>query len=622
MSLLLKGDAKKATTPEKKSTTKASVKKKSTAALKKKPPIKVKGAAKKDDDDDDTDASDDDGGGDQRVALTSQEVANRFRKLTDAEHVLKRPDTFTGSIVFETDHMWVVQDLPCSPAHSATRGFDGEGGVNEAEKEEEEEEEGEDGEAEQGVKKKKSPHKKPTVRMVYQEVTIVPALIKIFDEILVNAGDNRQRDASTTTVKIDIDRSSGQISIWNNGRGLPVTMHSHEKLYVPTLVFGEMRTSSNFDDDEKRTTGGRNGYGAKLCNIFSREFVVQTQDQSNGLSFYQRWTQNMSKREEPRIRNCSKSDFTCVTFTPDYARFGLRGLDDDHMALFKKRAYDLAGTYAKLRVFLNGTRIEMKRGFQDYVSLYIGSEASCVYESVNAGCQICVAESLDEGAGFQHMSFVNGICTTKGGRHVDVVLDQVAPPIVEAIKKKKTAADMRVVKSHLFVFVNVLVINPAFDSQTKTTLMTKKSEFASDMKLSDKFLKRLVKSPITATILEAAQWKHSRVLNKSDGKKTGSVKVPKLEDATCAGLKNSSECTLILTEGDSAKALAMAGVSVVGRKTYGVFPLKGKIVNVRDSLIATIEKNTEFANIKKILGLKNGVQYEDASQLRYGTYPI
>jgi DNA topoisomerase-2 len=254
-----------------------------------------------------------------------------------------------------------------------------------------------------------------------------------------------------------------------------------------------MRTSSNFDDEEKRTTGGRNGYGAKLANIMSRSFKVDTQDQKAGLSFSQEWTDNMGQRSEPRVRKCTKADFTRVTFVPDYRRFNLTGLDADHIALLEKRAYDLAGTYPKFKVVLNGQRIQFKKGFQDYVNLYLPRGSPRFHERVGKTCEVCVAAAPDEGGGLQHMSFVNGICTSKGGRHVDVVLDQVVPAIVAALAKKKVTAQPSLVRSHLFVFVNALVVNPKFESQSKLTLTSTKAEIAPSLKLSDKFIKRLTK---------------------------------------------------------------------------------------------------------------------------------
>lgn len=116
--------------------------------------------------------------------------------------------------------------------------------------------------------------------------------------------------------------------------------------------------------------------------------------------------------------------------------------------------------------------------------------------------------------------------------------------------------------------------------------------------------------------------------------------IPKLDDANDAGGRNSDQCTLILTEGDSAKALAISGLSVVGRDRYGVFPLRGKLLNVRDASASQVSNNAEIQHIKQILGLQHGKvrcwrggsecvaryrqvhnaaqQYDSVKQLRYG----
>ncbi|XRA97708.1 DNA topoisomerase 2 [Pycnococcus provasolii] len=155
-------------------------------------------------------------------------IEERYQKKTQLEHILLRPDTYVGSIEKSTATMWV---------HDSER-------------------------------------------MVLKNVTYVPGLYKIFDEILVNAADNKVRDAKQDTIAVDIDTAVNTISVYNNGSGIPVDMHKEEGVYVPELIFGHLLTSSNYDDSEKKTTGGRNGYGAKLANIFSTEFVVETADGS------------------------------------------------------------------------------------------------------------------------------------------------------------------------------------------------------------------------------------------------------------------------------------------------------------------------------------------------------
>lgn len=103
--------------------------------------------------------------------------------------------------------------------------------------------------------------------MEYKNIEITPGLYKIFDEILVNASDNSVRVKNMTELRVTIDKEQGCISVQNDGDGIPVVMHDEHKIYIPDMIFGHLLTGSNFDDDEKKIVGGRNGYGAKLANI-------------------------------------------------------------------------------------------------------------------------------------------------------------------------------------------------------------------------------------------------------------------------------------------------------------------------------------------------------------------
>jgi len=230
--------------------------------------------------------------------------------------------------------------------------------------------------------------------------------------------------------------------------------------------------------------------------------------------------------------------------------------------------------------------------------------------------------TVSDSGQFQQVSFVNGICTMKGGTHVNAVADEIAGKILEKIKKKeKSCKNLKPahVKNHLWVFVNALIENPAFDSQTKETLNTRASNFGSKFEVSEGVIKKMMTSGIVENILSWASFKQSKELKKQDGaKKTRLTGIPKLDDANDAGGKNSELCTLILTEGDSAKALAVSGLSVVGRDRYGVFPLRGKLLNVRDATHDQIMNNAEITNVKAILGLKHGATYDSAKSLRYG----
>lgn len=263
------------------------------------------------------------------------------------------------------------------------------------------------------------------------------------------------------------------------------------------------------------------------------------------------------------------------------------------------------------------------KSFQDYVKIYKDVNAPCAFEKVDDKWEVGVSHSSQDGA-FMQVSFVNSICTSKGGTHVNFVAEMISKHLATAIEKKNkggTKVSNNQIKNHLCVFVNCLVENPTFDSQTKDHLTNRKAQFKNECKISDKFLKQAAKSDIVENILAYARFKQNRDLKKSSGvKKIKLTGIPKLDDANRAGSKDSPKCTLILTEGDSAKSLAMSGLSVIGRDYYGVYPLKGKPLNVRDANHAAVMKNEEIKNVVDILGLKYDTVYneENIKTLRYG----
>jgi len=158
-----------------------------------------------------------------------------------------------------------------------------------------------------------------------------------------------------------IKPEEGLISVKNNGKGIPIKIHKQYKVYVPELIFGQLLTSSNYNDDEKKVVGGRNGYGAKLTNIYSKMFEVETADKRAKKKFRMVWSDNMSKKSEPEIsRNDEKEEYTKITFKPDLSKFGMERLEGDIIALMKKRVYDLAGVISSnVKVYLNGKRIRV-----------------------------------------------------------------------------------------------------------------------------------------------------------------------------------------------------------------------------------------------------------------------
>ena len=528
-----------------------------------------------------------DGASDQPATLqvpagNTKDASERYQKLTQLEHIIKRPDTYIGSVERNERQMWVYN----------------------SEKE----------------------------SMQLREVSYVPGLYKIFDEILVNAADNKQADKNMDAIKVTMNKETGEISVMNNGYGIPIEVHAKEKIYIPEMIFGHLLTGSNYDDNEQKITGGRNGYGAKLCNIFSTKFTIETADSRSKQKYTQTWTNNMTKMSEAVIKpQKGGDDYTKVTFTPDFKYFKMDGIDDDFEALFKRRVYDLAGTVRGVKVYLNGERIKINN-FKAYMEMYTkaikeergeeaaGDASEIIVETDKLRWEIGFAVS--DGA-FQQVSFANSIATTSGGTHVSYIADQICAKLIEAVKKRKDKSGAQLkpaqIRNHIFLFVNAQIVNPAFTSQTKEQLTTKSSQFGSKFQVSDNFMKNVVsKTQVVTNILAFAQQKADQILKKSDGNKRSRMDNPKLVDANKAGTKDGWKCTLILTEGDSAKGLAMTGRSIVSPDLFGVFPLRGKLLNVRDASIDQISKNAEIQNIKNIIGLKHKQVYEDCKSLRYG----
>lgn len=273
-------------------------------------------------------------------------------------------------------------------------------------------------------------------------------------------------------IKVIINEEKNIISIKNGGKGIPIEIHKDYNIYVPELIFGNLLTSSNYNDDIKKVTGGRNGLGAKLTNIYSKKFIVETADKKSGKIYKQIFSDNMLKISKPEIKKYDKEDFTSITFEPDLSKFKMEKLDDDIIALFMKRVYDMAGVTPKsVNVYLNDEKLKIKN-FQDYITMYTEAinddedNIEIFYEQPNERWEIGMSLSESQ---FQQVSFVNGISTSKGGTHVIYATDKITNRILENINKKNKDLVIRPqhVKQHIFIFVNCLIENPAFNSQTK-----------------------------------------------------------------------------------------------------------------------------------------------------------
>ena len=360
------------------------------------------------------------------------------------------------------------------------------------------------------------------------------------------------------------------------------------------------------------------------ANIYSQEFILETFDSNNKKLYYQKFTNNMYNIEKPIIKQLTEKEakdkppFTKISFKPDFVRFGIKSLTNDITSLFKKRVYDMSAcTDKNVKVYLNDKLIKVET-FKDYIKLYYDKLPSEIVYDEQSRWKVGVI--YDTNAGFVQMSFVNGVCTYKGGNHIDNVIEQITKGLINYIReKKKVTVKAQYIRDNISIYVDSIIEDPSFSSQSKEYLTSKVVNFGSRWEMSDSYIKQLADTGIIDEVVKFAQFKEMTGLNKTDGKKVTSLRgIEKLEDANFAGTRKSKYCKLILTEGDSAKSFALSGLELIGRDKYGVFPLRGKLLNVREATAKQLLENKEFINIKKILGLKQNKKYTDVSKLRYG----
>jgi DNA topoisomerase-2 len=506
------------------------------------------------------------------------------QQKTDKQHILDNPDTYIGSVETVDSNVWIMNET--------------------------------------------------SDRIIEKNISFIPGLFKLFDEGIVNCRDHVVRmqskieqnvDNSLPVTYIDIAiQDDGTIIMINDGNGIDVVQHPEYKTWVPELIFGHLRTSTNYNKEEKKIVGGKNGFGFKLVLIWSTIGSIETVDHIRGLKYTQEFKDNLDTICPPKITKASKAKpYTKITFKPDYERLGIDGLTPDLIALLKKRVYDISAVTDKsIKVKYNSAIIPTKN-FEQYINLYIGekSDAPRVYEEANSRWEYAVA--LTPTNEFIQVSFVNGIYTSKGGKHVEYILNQITRKLAEFIeKKKKVKVNPNSIKEQLILFLRCDIENPAFDSQTKDFMNTPMAKFGSKCDVSDKFIEKVAKMGVMDAACAITEVKENKAAKKSDGTKSKSIRgIPKLDDANWAGTDKSNDCMIIFCEGDSAKTGVISGLSSEDRNTIGVYPLKGKVMNVRGEAIKKVSENKEIAEIKKIIGLETGKEYntlEDVHKnLRY-----
>lgn len=480
-----------------------------------------------------------------------KDVADKYKKLTEVQHVLARPGRYIGSINKEKSLKWMLKDNI----------------------------------------------------IITKEVNVVPAFHKLFDEIISNSADHARTKEGANLNRIDVTVDSKIISVLDNG-GIPVIKHPEYDQYIPDMIFGELRSGSNFDDDEDSLSTGQNGEGSSLTNIFSKVFTVETALDGKKLKIV--YSNNMSERTEPTILTSNKN-FTKITYEPDLSRFNMDEITEDDIALIERRTYEVAFTNPNLKVYFNGKRCEID-SFEKFVKLY--NPDSVLFTSERWKVGLAFSEN-----GYNHISYVNSTPSYDGGTHVDYVSGKIIDAVRAHIEKKtKQKIRPQDIRNNLSVLIDCNINNPRYNSQTKEKLITPPNQFGSQFEPDDKFIKKLLASNIVKDIIEWANRKKDMEELKDIEDREKSIKTKgfhDIENYRSATSRRRDECMLFLCEGQSASKPLLAASNP---KIHGVLPLKGKPENCFAKTLSQVVSQ-EFMNISRILNLS--ITKPDYSQMRY-----
>lgn len=490
------------------------------------------------------------------------------------------------------------------------------------------------------------------VRLAPVETTLVPAAMKCIDEIITNACDHFRRthggDFPIKNIRVSISLdNNGCIEITNDGNGIAVqkqTLENGTEEWVPALCVGKLLTSENYDDTEKRLVGGRNGFGAALCNIWSKEFKLETawiDEEGQGHLFKQQWKNNMSVRSTAKVKTVSrKSGYTKVKFVLDFERLFKQDFATvkakylpSLQGLIVRRCCDIAACIPEVNVYSQGTRINLKscvsvsKAFPPlyaYAAMLGAVENTLTYLDLGERWK-CVVFAKDPNSP-PTPSFVNAVRCDEGGPFVDCVANPLNLKVRKTIQSKTNVKlSKSEVQARLGVCIVSLIENPAFRTQTKDYCTSLASEWGSEPTLTEKDINKAVKKLFDTFHEFALSKKHANAKRQTTVSGSNLV-IPKYEGAKLAGTKRrSNQTTLLIVEGDSAAAFAKSGIGIntmvgnlkVGRENFGIFPLRGKLINVLKCGTKKALENNEIKSLCKIIGLQLGVKAE-RKNLRYG----
>lgn len=505
-------------------------------------------------------------------------------------------------------------------------------------------------------------------------------LFNIIREIVSNAIDNVWRSATESPetlvkkISISINTKTGEISIWNDGYCIPVRLEEYDYtdprtkiknkqlLYPPEVFFGDMFTSTNFDDTKIRKTSGRNGMGAKATIVFSTFFKVECANPDDKKVFIQTYSNNGTERTKPEIFPYKqKYGYTKISFIPDYKFFGYPnenefGVDENLIRLLKLYACEVSMiTSLSIRFYINDDNEKIFKipSLEKYVRLFYPNIDTNKLIAITSPltkdeCVIVEVESpeYDEQENIKHTAFINGIKTKLGGIHVEAWKDALLSSFVRAFNQRKTDKQIPKVSAkqvypYLHLFLRCEADRPCFSSQPKDELTeifdekgnsipyslfdSKKKKEKEDWNLMlDGAIKKMLKWNFISSLEEKLLNKADKSLSRQEttSKRVSDKRYDHANEAG-PGKKNAEKCTLYITEGLSAKSLVVRGISSIedGKDFNGAFAIRGKFINVQNATTREINANEEIVLLKNILNLKRGVDYsldENFKTLSYG----
>lgn len=487
-------------------------------------------------------------------------------------------------------------------------------------------------------------------------VDVPEALIQLYNEVIANAVDavvSTKMEDSEARCYIDIKTDEKWIEMTNYSKSIPVVKHKKlEDEYIPTVIFSNFRSSSNYNKEKVRHGGGTNGFGVKVTNVWSKTFIVEINDPVNKKFFGQKWKNNMNIIKDPIIEtSTSKVSYVRVAYFADMERFDVECYSQDVLNIFARIAIENARS-ADVHIKYNG--VDFKPGnIRTFAKLFYGDliKSPLVHYVWPKGTKITtnnvgietpndpnvlpllemIALNNPDKEDNTILAYANSLRNREGGLHYNTALQKLAGQFVDKVKEKtkrnKVNITYKDVEKHITIIVFVRVPDPDFPSQTKTTLETWDLE-GDGLKLKDfkvpteKFEKIVKKWDTIDMLTREVDIKDANKMagNTDSKKKQKNIELKNGIDANNAGTKLSENCTLIITEGESAKLFGQEyGNMIYGRDNYGVQPVRGKGLNVTNASYKKLSENEEIKEINKALGLRQGMQFpRDKDQLRYG----